>query len=444
MTFPRIFPARLFIAVIVAAPIPLGAARPLAWSLLAALMALGLISWAWELARYGTVPAVALRRIAVPGMLFIVTLAWGVVQALPVMPEAWTHPVWRQAEAALGPLPRTISLTPHAGFESVLRLGTYGAAFFLALQIGRARKAAGWMVEGLALGAIVLATYGIVEYASGTETILWMEKWDYRGTLTATLVNRNHYATLAGLGLLCTLVAVGRRVELSNRSSAMRALLTGGPRLWALLMGVPILLAALVFTQSRAGVGAAMVGVTVLALARKGLGGRRGGAVGFCVLALALILTLAMRDRLSLLSEDVPTRLAVYSTSLSLLQQRPWLGSGLGAFADAFAAVRPVGMTQVWDRAHCDWLEMAVELGLPAAASLFVSLLWLAGRCLAGVVIRRRDRTFPALGLAAAVLVGSHALVDFSLQIPAVAITFAAILGIAVAQSWSTRDEVGQ
>jgi hypothetical protein len=35
--------------------------------------------------------------------------------------------------------------------------------------------------------------------------------------------------------------------------------------------------------------------------------------------------------------------------------------------------------------------------------------------------------------------VGTHALVDFSLQIPATAVTFAALLGAAVAQSTSSR-----
>ncbi|MCP4196499.1 MAG: hypothetical protein GY762_05045, partial [Proteobacteria bacterium] len=43
-----------------------------------------------------------------------------------------------------------------------------------------------------------------------------------------------------------------------------------------------------------------------------------------------------------------------------------------------------------------------------------------------------------ATGLAATTLVSSHALFDFSLQIPAVAITYAAIMGLAVAQSFSS------
>ncbi len=59
----------------------------------------------------------------------------------------------------------------------------------------------------------------------------------------------------------------------------------------------------------------------------------------------------------------------------------------------------------------------------------------------AGVRRRRRDVIYPSVGLAAAILVGTHSLVDFSLQIPAVAATFALILGIGCAQSWSTRRQ---
>ena len=62
----------------------------------------------------------------------------------------------------------------------------------------------------------------------------------------------------------------------------------------------------------------------------------------------------------------------------------------------------------------------------------------LAWICLAGVNRRHRDWVYPATGVAASVLVGLHATVDFSLQIPAVAILYAGIMGLACAQSYSS------
>jgi hypothetical protein len=76
------------------------------------------------------------------------------------------------------------------------------------------------------------------------------------------------------------------------------------------------------------------------------------------------------------------------------------------------------------------------------AWALFLAILWLALVCLRGVWVRRRNWIYPAIGVAATVLVGAHALVDFSLQIPAVAYTYALIMGVAVAQSLPTRKVV--
>jgi hypothetical protein len=56
-----------------------------------------------------------------------------------------------------------------------------------------------------------------------------------------------------------------------------------------------------------------------------------------------------------------------------------------------------------------------------------------------GVLVRQRDAIFPCIGIAASILVGFHALIDFSLQIPAVAITYVFLLGVGVAQSRSSR-----
>ena len=46
---------------------------------------------------------------------------------------------------------------------------------------------------------------------------------------------------------------------------------------------------------------------------------------------------------------------------------------------------------------------------------------------------------YPCVGLAATVLVGLHALADFTLQVPAVMASYMLIMGAACAQSWSSR-----
>jgi len=50
----------------------------------------------------------------------------------------------------------------------------------------------------------------------------------------------------------------------------------------------------------------------------------------------------------------------------------------------------------------------------------------------------RSGRSLAATGISATVLVGIHSYFDFSLQMPAVAMTYACIMGIACAQSYSS------
>ena len=89
--------------------------------------------------------------------------------------------------------------------------------------------------------------------------------------------------------------------------------------------------------------------------------------------------------------------------------------------------------------AHNDYLEAVLELGLPAALLLAAAIALMIGCCLKGVRVRKRMEEFPALACAASVVVGLHALADFSLQIPAIAASYAALLGLGTTQSWSSQ-----
>jgi hypothetical protein len=70
---------------------------------------------------------------------------------------------------------------------------------------------------------------------------------------------------------------------------------------------------------------------------------------------------------------------------------------------------------------------------------LLASVVVLVGHCIQGATARLEGATVPRVAAGVAVLVGVHALVDFSLQIQAVALTFIAVLGAGVAQSTSSR-----
>jgi len=64
-------------------------------------------------------------------------------------------------------------------------------------------------------------------------------------------------------------------------------------------------------------------------------------------------------------------------------------------------------------------------------------------RCFKGAATRRQNAMVPLVAIGAAILVGAHALVDFSLQIQAVALTVAALIGAGLAQAESSRIPLG-
>jgi hypothetical protein len=59
-----------------------------------------------------------------------------------------------------------------------------------------------------------------------------------------------------------------------------------------------------------------------------------------------------------------------------------------------------------------------------------------------GVRTRRRDRIIPAAALSVGLLAALHSLVDFSLQIPGFAIVVFGLLGVGVAQSFSSPESL--
>jgi O-antigen ligase len=136
---------------------------------------------------------------------------------------------------------------------------------------------------------------------------------------------------------------------------------------------------------------------------------------------------------------DVDGRLAVYELTWQAIGDRPWLGTGLGSFASVFPIYRTGDVEAFFDMTHNDYLQNLMELGIPAASCLFAGIVWLTALCVRGARVRRRNIMFPRLGIAVTTLVALHATLDFSLQMPAVTVTYMFLLGIAVAQSRPSR-----
>jgi O-antigen ligase len=137
-------------------------------------------------------------------------------------------------------------------------------------------------------------------------------------------------------------------------------------------------------------------------------------------------------------------RLDVYIITLRSILDAPLLGYGYGTFADIFPMFRDrsIDVFGIWNQAHNTYLEAFQGLGLIFGSMLVASVVLLAWKCCKGAIARQQI-TVPCIAAGVAFLVGVHALVDFSLQIQAVTLTFMAILGAGVAQSMSSQMVAG-
>ncbi len=340
-------------------------------------------------------------------------------QAPQLRPPRYASWLWL-AVMAWGAAQVAIGLTPDAGEAAriIARYALYAAIFLIAADIARRPFRSGAMVRATAAWITLICIYGLVAWSVGANPIV-AELEAYAAPLEATFVNRNAFALYAVFGLLSSLTVM------ASQGRGIGALASGG---WLWAAAAMICGAALILTGSRGGLGAGVFGIMVFTAV---YGGKRTAAmVAVAALICAgLIGDAYLRDA----SAIKDPRFAIHAQVLVETTNAPLVGHGLGAFQDAFRA--PLGADWRWgdwDHAHQQYLETAFELGWPAAIALFMAIALAAPRPLRGDPIT-------ALGLAALAAAAAHALDDFSLTIPSIAMTLALLLGLGSGrQNWAS------
>jgi O-antigen ligase len=381
-----------------------------------------------------------------------------VIQLAPFTPVSWHHPFWKDVDSILSvPYRGSISIDPVKSLGNLIRLITaatvFGLAFHLCRPSGNAKKA----LTILAWCNFGYAIYGILEWSSHTETVLWMHKFAYVGDLTSTFINRNNYATFAGMGWLCFLALFFRSYNgwvpgQENRQEKLRqTIIFFEKKGWYLLVAILVQSSALLLSHSRAGFASTLVGILAFCLSLAiGKDTDRRTVLKFTAFSLVLAVVfyvvggVGLDQRLSQTSLANEERLVVYEKTKIAITDQPWLGTGLNTFEQIFRFYRPISIALTFDYAHNTYLETALELGIPAALLLLLALVYIFAVTIYGAATRRRDAIYCCLGIGCFVLVGLHSLVDFSVQIPAVTYLFFGLIGIATAQSFGTRERVNK
>ncbi len=440
------------VVLVLVAPLPFGAYPTWAWASLSLGCGILLCGWGFSVLSRRISFVAPHHLVWWSGVVFGLSLLWGFIQTVGFTPESWHHPIWSGAEQALGISSLgAISIDPKAGRDSLLRMTTYVGIFWLAFQYCRDSKRTFFTLQAVAICIAFYAIYGLAVLFLGSDRILWFEKSIYTDVVTSTFVNPNSFATYCGIGLLCSTSLLMKHFRIGTEDKvgiveySRFVFVEFIPRNALILIAWSMMASALLLSLSRAATvatGLALVAMYLVLLTRQKISLHKLLFRLFGVVSAGcLMMFVAGQDLVQKFWKtgvDFPLRAEIYSQTLMAIEHRPILGTGLGTFASVYRSYRTEDIRPGVTKAHNDYLEMFLELGIPAGALLILPIVLLAGFCLHGVWVRRRNYEYPALGFAVCVLVGAHSLVDFSMQIPAVAATFALLLGMAVTQSQST------
>jgi O-antigen ligase len=394
----------------------------------------------------------------------LIVLAYAFILHEQLAEQPWVapfQPVWKQASDLLHvPIAASASIVKNQAFFSLGAPLANVLALLLGLIIGARRERARLLLRVLAVSGALYATYGVLSFLIEPTLILWRDKTAYLGSVTGTFINRNTAAAYFGSCALIWMLLIiekirhriperhliWKRLPQDISEIAPREIAPSGLALLICLM-------AMFMTGSRAGVGLSLLAmiVSTTVVLRKDLPPRTGIAISLgsgVVLALGLLELLGGQvssrfDSQGLVDEG---RIAAWRSTLRIIADHPWFGTGIGTFQWAFPPYRSpeVSIRGVWDAAHSTPLELASEVGLPLA--LLVAAAWgIMFVILAqGIFERRRDAIIPIAASATAALSLLHSMLDFTLQVPGYSIPFFSLFGAALAQSFSSQQPRSQ
>lgn len=441
---------RSFIWIISLSPLFFGANRPWSWSLYSLLIAcIGLAYFGNSLINK-TEFTIAIKPLKYPLCLACIPILWALVQISSWVPAGWVHPFWLLAGAQLPQtITPTISLYPQETVTALMKLMSYFLVFFLSFQFNRQSTQANITFNATAYTGLAYAIYGLIAFWGNYNTLFSFENSTHQDSVRSTFINRNSYATYAGLTLLATLsmLLVGVKGSLvyglKNNFGIQYFLENLLSRAWLPILIIITISTALLLSHSRGGFLSTFLAILVFFIILSLTGKLKKGRFMIILLLITTItgfsfwnssdMLIGRLDKITL--DDKNDRLNVYSTLNTAISENFWLGTGYGSFKQSYRLYRNETVRGYFDKAHNTYLENMFELGVFHAFALFSAILIVALYCLHGVWIRQRNWHYPAIGFATTILVGLHSLVDFSLQMPAVAYTYALLMGASFAQS---------
>jgi O-antigen ligase len=402
-----------------------GSAQGIWANMLLQLIGIAIIAWA-AVGGAGEPLVPAARRLLVLAMIAIAVVA---LQLIPLPASVWAHVGGRQAFAAdyallgLQTPAFPISLTPYRSLDSLLGLIPPLAIICAIVRLKAAR--ASWLAAALVAGTIAGVILGAVQVGS---TTWYLYPETNFGVAVGFFANANHMAILlvATLPFLAALLAAGRRANI-QRLSALVALVIGA--------GL-VILVGILLNRSIAAYGLALPVLCASALVV--IPPRSRVRPWLMIAAILLLVGAVVAIAKSSASPgalgaetSVQSRQAMFRTTARAIADFAPLGSGLGSFRSVYDLYEdPAAVTNTYVvHAHDDYVELALETGLPGIILMLLFLAWWAV-AVRGVWRSAEAGPFARAASIASAAILAHSLVDFPLRTAAISASFGMCLAL--------------
>ena len=279
---------------------------------------------------------------------------------------------------------RPLTASPIKGWHALASLAVPFAVFLLGVQLSR-DDLFRLLTAVIVIGAIS-GMLGLLQIVGGQSSPLYLYRITNFDSAVGFFANRNHAAVF--LACLFPMLAAFANDNNKEGRRTSRSVLAVAIAL--------VLLPLILVTGSRAGLLAAVIGLlSGIAIYRGprqsgtaqtskapffvGAVPLAGATLAICLVSLTVIFSRALAiDRFFGNEGSADDRIEFWNASIEIFKKLLPVGSGSGSFSEIFQMYEPTKLLDptYLNRAHNDWIEIAVTLGIPGLL-LIAIFVWL-------------------------------------------------------------------
>ena len=372
-------------------------------------------------------------------------ILWCAVQLVPLSPSIWTLAPGRNllehrlqmAGVPLPWLPLTLSVDGTIRHLTSL-LPPLAIGALILVRPPEDSTGLRWVIPLVALISLMI---GIGQLLGGQNSPLYLYQTTNLGMPVGLMANANHQATL----MLCAIPFVASLASAETGRSAQDR----GRELLLVAMAAMLLMGVAISNSYAAFILALPVTAASWVIARpRSLGPTRYIAIGIVVvmlaaLAAALIVGPNALDAKSSIAEIQLSRPMMYAVAAKAALYFFPLGSGFGSFVPAFKLFEdPTQISNVFaNHSHSDYLELALEGGLPGILLVVGLLLWWCRQAVT-IWFARTPRRLDRAAVVATAAILAHSAVDYPARTTMIAVILAAGLALMTTRVVKVEEEI--